>query len=85
MKWKFPFLTLAAIIHIVYSIINYQTVYRQHGDSWGFGAMGLRIEIFGGILAIVIDLILMRSIRKTKPFIVTEFFLILIGASIFYR
>ncbi len=82
MKWKIPFLSIAAIIHIIHSISEFQSL---KSDSYGFGEMGLRIEIFGGLLAITIDFILMRFIKKDQPFYLTEFFLLLTGASIFYR
>jgi hypothetical protein len=75
MKWRIPFLSAAALINIIYSI-------TQPDD--GIISM-IRVSILFALIAIIIDLALMRLIKKNLPFYLIEFFLILTGASILYR
>ena len=84
MKKKLPLLSIAAIIHIIYSIRFYQSHGRQ-GDHerWGILATGLLVA--GGIIAIILDLIMLKFIKEKFPFFITELVLIIIGFLIFYK
>ena len=81
---KIPLLAIAAIIFIADAIITYQLKGRQ-GDHEGWGLLAAYVFIAVGILAIIIDLVLLWLVKNNTTRWIIEIILIITGVVFLYN
>ena len=84
MKIKPPILSIAAIIHIIYSV----SYYIKHGiqnDHEGWGKLATLVLVGAGFTAIVVDVILHKRIKKITTYMIIASLLLFTGYILFYK
>lgn len=83
MKKKIPFLTIIAIVNIVYAILFYR-LHGMSGDHEGWGLLATIVMAGAWVLAIIIDIILFYAIKKNTSFYITEAIIAAVLNLLFY-
>ena len=83
MKKKIPFLTIIAIVNIVYAILFYRS-HGMSGDHEGWGLLATIIISGAWVLAIIIDIIIFYAIKKNTSFYITEVIIAVTLSLLFY-
>ena len=84
MKIKPPILSIAVIIHIIYSI-SYYTNHGIQNDHEGWGKLATLVLVEAGFAAIVVDVILHKRLKTNTTYMIIASLLLVIGYILFYK
>jgi len=84
MQTKPTILNIAAIVHIIYSVVYYFR-HGQRGDEEGWGMMATFILVVLGVSAILLDLLLQKVIRRRRTLASVEIPIVLLAWFFIYK